>query len=285
MQDPQQQQWLLEPGGIASRLRALQGKTPGVEFAAKAGMRPSKVSKLRLGQQLPTEDDIRAWVSAGGAPTSVADELIEVLEEAPQHHSTFTRRLASGQTQMQREFNELVEQSDIIRMFERSFMPRLLQTHDYAKAILQRSATRHLAHDDVPEAVAVRLDSQRFLHDGKRRLEVVLDETVLSRRVVSPALMYTQVERILAATAQSNVRMGILPTFGDIHDVPINSFVLYGEICYVEGYPGDIPRPSEEWPTYKTAFANLWQDAKEGDEAREIITKVMKRHAADMVGQ
>lgn len=82
MQDPKQRQWLRRPGGIAERLRNLQGKTPGVEFAERAGMRTTKVSKLRLGQQLPTDEDIVSWVKAAGAPEAVAVELVTMLGEA-----------------------------------------------------------------------------------------------------------------------------------------------------------------------------------------------------------
>ena len=282
MQDPKQQQWLLEPGGIASRLRELQGSTPGIDFAERAGMRPSKVSKLRLGQQLPSPDDIRHWVAAAGGDRATERALITMLAQAPANHSSFERRLKHGQARRQRNYNELVEQADVIRMFERSFVPRLLQTADYAHAVLLASAKTHKVVDDVGAAVTARLECQRFLYDGKRRFEFILDEAVLTREVGSASVMHDQVDRLLSAIGLSNVRLGIVPIYGKPHDVIRNSFELYGRIGIVENYYNDDPQTDDQWTKYDKVMGDLWQDAAEGDAARSLIVKAIGHHAAQL---
>lgn len=281
MQDLKQQQWLLEPGGLATRLRQLQGKTAGVDFAARVGMRPSKVSKLRLGQQLPTEEDIRAWVTAAGAAGSVAEELIAILAEADENHSSFERRLKQGQEQRQRDYNELIEQSEVVRMLERSFVPRLLQTFDYARAIMVGSKNLHKTADDVDAAAQARLECQRFMYDGKHQYQFVIDETVLTRNTATAAIMHAQVKRILDATELPNVRIGILPVYGKYHDPVRNSFEIYGDVGIVETYYNDDAQNTEQWIKYDEVMADVWQDAKEGDEARELIDAAMAHHARE----
>lgn len=285
MQDPRQQQWLLEPGGIASRLRELQGRTPGTVFAERAGMRPSKVSKLRLGQQLPTEEDIRRWVSAAGGDITVEQGLLVSLAEAPMNHSSFERRLKHGQARRQHDYNELVEQADIVRMLERSFVPRLLQTADYARAVLKGSAKTHKSVDDIDAAVVARLGCQRLLYDGQRRFEFILDETVLIREVGSASIMHDQVDRLLAAVGLSNVRIGIIPVHAKLHDVVRNSFELYGRIGIVESYYNDDPLTDEQWKKYDVVMSDLWQDAVEGEAARKLILEAITHHAEQAAQQ
>ncbi len=279
MQDPKQQQWLLEPGGIAARLRTLQGKTTGVEFAQRTGMATSKVSKLRLGQQLPTEDDIRTWVQAAGGTEADQQAMLELLAEADQHHSSFERRLKRGQAKHQSDYNELVEQSEVIRMLERSFVPRLLQTFGYARAVMVGSRNLHKAADDVDEAARERLKCQSALDDGKHRFEFVIDETVLTRTIGNSEIMVAQVDRILRATELPNVRLGILPVYGDYHDPVRNSFELYGDIGVVETYFNDDTMDTEQWAKHDEAMRDIWPDAVEGDEARSLIRKAMDHHA------
>lgn len=282
MQDPKQQQWLLEPGGIASRLRQLQGKTSGVDFAQRSGLKTSKISKLRLGQQLPTEEDIKTWVSAAGGSKADERELVALLGEAEQHHSSFERRLKRGQAAHQRDYNELVEQSDVVRMLERSFMPRLLQTFDYAKAVMLGSRNLHKTADDVDAAAKARLECQRFMYDGKRRFEFVIDETVLTREVAPAAAMFAQTRYLLGAIDLGNVRIGILPVYGKFHDFVRNSFELYGDVGVVETYYNDDPQSTEQWIKYDEVMRDIWQDASEGDAARDLISKAMEHHAKAM---
>jgi transcriptional regulator with XRE-family HTH domain len=282
VQDPKQQQWLLEPGGIASRLRQLQGKTPGVTFAERAGMRTSKISKLRRGQQLPSEEDIRAWVAAAGADTAVADELINKLGDADQYHSSYAQRLKNGQRELQAEYNELVEQSDVVRMLERSFIPRLLQTFDYARAIMVGSKNLHKAGDDVDAATSVRLECQTCLTDGEHRFEFVIDEAVLTRNVATPEIMHAQMQRLLDALYLPDVRIGLLPVRGDFHDAVRNSFELYGQVGMVENYYASDPLDDDRLAKYEEVMRDIWQDAVEGERARSLIVAAMEYYTSRM---
>lgn len=277
MQDPKQQQWLLEPGGIASRLRELQGKTPGVVFAERTGLRTTKISKLRLGQQLPTEDDILKWVAAAGAADSAAHELIAQLQDAESHHSSFQRKLRRGQARHQGDYNKLVEQARSVRMFERSFIPRLLQTFDYAEERLKKSAERHKGADDTAKSAATRLECQRFLYDGAHRFQFIIDEAVLTRG--TPEIMIEQMDRLLQATEMPSVRLGLIPVHGAPVNDLLNSFELYGRLCVVETYYNDDAQTDDAWHKYDETMRKLWQDAVEGAAARKLIENAKAYHA------
>jgi hypothetical protein len=269
----------MQPGGIVERLRQLQGSELGTEFAPRAGMRPAKLSKLRLGQQLPTEDDIRSWVRAGGGSEDDEKELLAMLADADRHRTSFERALKGGQEEHQHSYTKLVEQADRVRMLERSFVPSVLQTRDYAIAVLTGSKELHHASDDVIAAVDARLERQRYLYDGKRPFEFVLDETVLTRVIGSSAIMRAQVERILAAMDLSHVEIGILPVYGAFHDVVRNSFELYGQVAVAETYADDDPLSDEKRAKYERVMDEIWQDAATGDDARALIRKAITHHS------
>lgn len=282
MQDRIQRQWLLQPGGIVERLKQLQGETKGVEFAARAGMRPPKLTKLRHGNQLPTEDDIRGIVAAAGAGPDVERELLDILSEAERNTTSFVRSLARGQEAHQLTYNELVEQADVVRMLERSFVPSVMQTRSYATAVLTASKKLHKTVDDVAAAVDARMQRQKFLFDDKYQFEFVIDETVLTRRVAPPEVMYAQVERILEFMDRPNLKLGILPVYGDYHDVVRNSFELYGEVGVVETYYDDPLMEPEEWAKHAAVMSDIWQDAVTGETARQLIRNAMDYHARGM---
>jgi hypothetical protein len=281
VEDPKLKRWLLAPGGLVERLRQLQGNVKGVVFAERAGMVPSKLSKLRLGQQMPTDDDVRDWVRAAGASPEEEQELLAMLADG--HAKNFASSLHQGQEAHQHTYNELVEQSDVVRMIERSFVPSVMQTRDYATAVFVASAKLHkTVRDDIEATVAARMERQKYLYDERYRFEFVIDETVLTRRIAPPEVMYAQCDRILGFMDRPNLRLGILPVYGDYHDVVRNSFELYGEIGVIETYYDDATMDSEEWAAHVDAMRDIWQDAVEGDEARKIIRDAMKHHAQGM---
>ncbi|AEV86865.1 putative DNA-binding protein [Actinoplanes sp. SE50] len=286
MQDRELKKWLLQPGGVVERLRQLQStgttKTSNNDLAARAGWIPSKVSKLRLGQQTPTADDIRSWVAATGGSEQDEHELLVMLADAERHTTSFQKALKKGQAAHQQTYNELVEQADVVRMIERSFVPSVMQTREYATAVLTGSMKLHKTADDVAEAVAARMQRRKFLLDEKYRFEFIIDETVLTRRVAPPEVMYSQVDRILEYMDLPNVRLGILPVYGTFHDVVRNSFELYGKIGVVETYYDDDELDADGWTAHANAMRDVWQDAVEGDEARKLLRAAMKYHASDM---
>jgi hypothetical protein len=278
--NPIQKRWLKQPGGIVERLLQLQGSERNVSFAMRAGILPSKFTKLRKAQQMPTPEDIHAWVSAAGASEEVEQELLEILDFGTK--TGFARSLQHGQAAHQHTYNELVEQAKVISMLERSFIPSVLQTQDYASAVLTASMKLHKAADDVTAAVAARMERKQYLFDGKHEFHFVLDETVLTRTIGSAAVMHTQLAQLLEYMDRSNIELGILPIYGEYHDVVRNSFELYGEIGVIETYYDDAEMDLEAWVAHMEAMAEIWQDAVEGDEARQLIRNAMDHHARGM---
>src|SRR6185312_11197968 len=108
---------------LATRLRELRASTglSGNRFAAeRIRWAQSRVSRLETGAQLPTEDDIYAWVQAAGAQAETASELLELLERARIEYATWrdTYRRAGGAGGKQATVARLEAQAKRLRGFQ-----------------------------------------------------------------------------------------------------------------------------------------------------------------------
>ncbi|MFI7633559.1 helix-turn-helix domain-containing protein [Nonomuraea sp. NPDC049400] len=96
-----------------------------------------------------------------------------------------------------------------MRTYENQFVPGLLQTPAYARAVIE------LAHEKAPRAeldrrVAVRTTRQKRLENGLM-VWAVIDEAVVRRTLGSPEIMREQIAHLLHLTAERNVTIQIMP--------------------------------------------------------------------------
>lgn len=108
-------------------------------------------------------------------------------------------------------FVSLESESRIIRAYEPHYVPGLLQTEAYARAVL-RAGMPHLPEEEVRRQVSLRLERQTVLQrEDPPMLWVVMDETVLRRAIGGPEVMREQIDRLIDAVRQPQVRLQIMP--------------------------------------------------------------------------
>ncbi|MEU1734298.1 helix-turn-helix transcriptional regulator [Streptosporangium sp. NPDC020145] len=122
-------------------------------------------------------------------------------------------RLNRAEAQLPRWFRPWLEferEAETLRIWEALIVPGLLQTEDYARAILSRKPGA--TTEQVEDKVTARMERQEIL---KRRMPpmlwIVLDEGVLYRPIADPEVMRGQCERLLEAGEQLRVSLQILP--------------------------------------------------------------------------
>ncbi|MEU0283297.1 helix-turn-helix domain-containing protein [Streptomyces sp. NPDC088147] len=122
----------------------------------------------------------------------------------------------------------LEEAAKTIRCYEPHFVPGLLQTEDYARAILTYGEVGRNDPARIERHVALRLARQSLLTGPDApTFWVVMDETVLHRPVGSSAVMRAQVDRLLAATELPNVTLQIAEFAAGHHPGTYSPFVLF----------------------------------------------------------
>jgi transcriptional regulator with XRE-family HTH domain len=117
--------------------------------------------------------------------------------------------------------------ASLIRAYEPHYVPGLLQTEDYARAVL-RAGLPHAAGEDIDRLVAVRMERQSLLtRPDPPLLWVVLDETVLRRPVGPTRVVHEQLTRLMEAVALPNVTLQIMPFGAGPHPAMYGPFYIF----------------------------------------------------------
>lgn len=272
--------WLNQPDGIAARLRQMRtdARITGKDLAAAAGWQPPKVSKIENGRQTPTAEDIETWGRICGAPPEAVHDLLTMLKAATEARRGWRQRMRRGQAAIQAGYTKLTAESARIRYFETIWMPGLLQTPDYARAVLLESAELHDADvDDVDAAVAERMRRQQFLYDTGKSFEFLLWEPVLRDQVYPPQVVRGQLDRLLVVAGLPNVRLGVLPFGTRAGFTRQNSFRLYDDIAVTESFVEPAVYREDQAETLVRALESWWPAAAEGDEARLLIVEAARQ--------
>ncbi|MEV6414163.1 helix-turn-helix transcriptional regulator [Kribbella sp. NPDC051718] len=99
----------------------------------------------------------------------------------------------------------------LIRTYELLFVPGLLQTEDYARAVVQLGKA-YLPSEEINQRVALRVTRQQILtRPDPVRLWVVLDEAALHRPVGGRDTMREQIQHLIEASQKPNVTLQIMP--------------------------------------------------------------------------
>jgi transcriptional regulator with XRE-family HTH domain len=120
----------------------------------------------------------------------------------------------------------LEEAATIIRTYEVQFVPGLLQTEDYIRAI---AAAGHatVPAEEIERRVSLRLTRQQFLtRPNAPRLWAVIDESALRRLVGGREVMRGQLERLIEATKLPNVTLQVLPFAVGGHSAEAGAFTV-----------------------------------------------------------
>lgn len=274
--------WLTRPDGLATRLSLLRARAglSGRALADACGWDQSKVSKIENGRQKPSPGDIEAWAGACGADADELRDLLRLQSEARTMYATFRARMRGGQAKVQSTYEEIERKADLIRFFELTAVPGLLQVPAYARRLLTEMMALHeLEIDDVDAAVAARMRRQQALYDTTKRFEFLLAEPVLRWLLVPPAVMRTQLDRLQSVIGLDHIRLGVLPLGRELAVTPQNSFQVHvGEetIVSVETFVGESFYRGDDALRYADVLDHMWGEAVVGDEARELIFAAQK---------
>lgn len=170
----------------------------------------SKISRLELGRVGFKERDVADLLTLYG----VTDES--------EHESFLEMVRQSNQPGWWHRYNDLVptwfqdyvgleESASRIQTYEIQFVPGLLQTERYARAIASQG--RPEAQDEeVERRVRLRMQRQKlFLQPKAARLWAVIDESVLYRPIGGPGVLREQIDHLLEATKLPTISLQVMP--------------------------------------------------------------------------
>lgn len=129
-------------------------------------------------------------------------------------------------------------------VFEISFVNGLLQTEDYARALMR---VGRAPADTVDRLIQLRLDRQKVLTREPEPLALwaVIDEAALRRPIGGPEVMRAQVEHLIAASQKDNIKIQVLPFARGAHAGLDGAFTVLElpeapTVVYTETQAGNI---------------------------------------------
>ena len=132
-----------------------------------------------------------------------------------------------------------------LRAYESLVVHGLLQTEDYARAVMT-TVGRKLAADEIERLVTLRLQRQEaLLRADPIELWLILDEAVLRRAIGPPELMHNQLTHLADASLWPNVTLQVMPFSGGPHPFLNGPFSIIEfpertdpDVVYTEGVAG-----------------------------------------------
>jgi transcriptional regulator with XRE-family HTH domain len=174
-----------------------------------------------------------------------------------------------------------------VRQFEPMFVPGILQTEDYASAILRGYYGEESPTGRVAGMVELRTRRRDLLtSDNAPQFHFVLDESVINRLVVSPAVRSQQLMDLVNAAELSNVTIQIVPFTAGLHPGMRGPFEVVEfedtpdeNIVFLEGPRGDfISDDPEEAGRYLKDFERIIEKslapADSVDRLRKAVTEM-----------
>jgi transcriptional regulator with XRE-family HTH domain len=190
------------------------------------------------------------------------------------------RRWDGPHPQWFRDWVQAEREATSLRWWEPMLVPGLLQTADYARAIL--SAGPDTTEDALEELVSARIERQNIL-DRPKPLElwVVLDEAVLHRLIGSRKIMYDQLVHLADTSCRPSITVQVVPSEVGAHAGLLGAFIVAGfddgapSILYAEtAVEGQTIARSAHVRKAALAFDRLRSEALPRGASRDLIGKV-----------
>jgi transcriptional regulator with XRE-family HTH domain len=181
-------------------------------------------------------------------------------------------------------FVSLEGEASIVRAYEPHYVPGLLQTGPYARAVL-RAGMPHAAAEEVDRLVALRLERQSLLTRADAPLLwVVMDEAVLRRPIGGRRVMRDQIGALIEAAERPNVRLQVIPFSAGPHPAMYGPFHLFRfqlqeipDIAYTESLVGGVYFDErDDVSTFLEALDRLCAQAAPAQSTKAILDGLRK---------
>lgn len=267
---------------LGSQLRRLreQGNISREQAGDAIRGSESKISRLELGRVSLKERDVADLLALYGVTDEHERDTFLDLVRASNQPGWWH----SYQDLLPRWFQDYVgleESAARIQTYEIAFVPGLVQTENYARAVVRRGLP-DAPGTEIDRRVGLRMARQRMLTDPHGcRLWAVVDESVLHRAVGGTDVLREQLGYLLEVTTRSNVSLQVVP-FHAGGSAAEGSFTVLRfaepelpDVVYLEHLCGALylDKP-DEVEAYAKVVQRLAVEAETPDESRNRLTKI-----------
>jgi transcriptional regulator with XRE-family HTH domain len=281
---------------LGAELRALreQAGLTIEEIAKELECSVSKISRLETGQGIPKGRDIRDLLDRFGVTDQARrDQMMRWVREGQRQGwwHDFSDVLAPDPEDPLLPDNlsryvALEQDASEVRSFESTLVHGLLQTEDYARAVLTALLTADADATDRLVELRMRRQERLYVDEDPLKIHIILDEAVLRRPVGGEQVMRAQLKRLVADAQRPNITIQVLPFSVGAHQATVGPFVVLAfpdsddnDLVYVEGYLGDIYLEKErDVDVYERMFDKLVDMSMTAEQSVAFVTTVLLDH-------
>ena len=265
-----------ELGMRLREFRTAKGLT--VEDVAKELLcSPTKVSRAETGARRATLRDVRDLCQIYGVDSETSAELMELAREARQP-GWWTKyddlKIAP--------YIGMEQAATAITAFGMYYVPALLQTEDYARAIIKGIAPK-IEEAILGQRVEARMMRQKLLSQPKPpKYRAVVDEAVLHRQVGGLAVMKAQLDKILSLMREEKAAIQVIPYEVGAYAAVDSNFAylefagtMLPDLVFVEGLASNLymERP-DELERFREALDYLRDEALNPRDSAKTIEEI-----------
>jgi transcriptional regulator with XRE-family HTH domain len=275
---------------LAAELRGIReskGKS-GDAVAAALRWSPSKISRYeraKTGLQPREVERLLDYYEITGPRREL---LLALAEDATQ--KGWWEDYADSLSPDYQQFIGLEDEASSMAVYHVDVLPGLFQTEAYARHIISTySQIEPVTPGMIDRLVKVRMRRQHIVNrESGLDLSVVIDESVLQRRVGDERVMHEQLQRLARDADRPNVTVQVLPLDGP-HTVFVESFVIFRfdpdseaglqDVVSTEHLRNDFSLEGEkETYLHWLAFQMLAKASLNPDRSKELILKTADSH-------
>ncbi|MER5460232.1 MULTISPECIES: helix-turn-helix transcriptional regulator [unclassified Streptomyces] len=265
------------------RLRELKGMT-AEEVAERLLVSQSKISRLENGRRSISQRDVRDLCGVYEVEDHrIVDSLMQMAKDSRQQGWWH----AFGDIPYS-VYIGLETDAASLRVYEPQVVPGLLQTRQYAEALIA-GALPESGTTDIEKRVSVRLRRQERINEAEHplRLWVVVDEAALRRLVGDKQLMREQLEYLVELSQLPHVTVQVLPFEMGAHPGINGQYAILefpdasdSSVVYIEGVTSDLYlEKANDVQKYSVMYEHLRAQALNVDQTRQFIADIAKDYA------
>ncbi|BAL90526.1 putative DNA-binding protein [Actinoplanes missouriensis 431] len=269
---------------LGAHLRALR-RAKGVT-RDEAGYRirgsESKISRMELGKVSFKERDVTDLLKLYGVEDPAEHQRVLALAREANTPSWWHAYGDVLDTWFQN-YLDLEQAAELIRTYEVQFVPGLLQTDAYARAVI-RLGHDHADPGEIDRRARLRMARKQVLaRPDAPRLWAVLDEAVLRRPIGGPEVLREQIQSLLDVCDSPAVRLQVMPFASGGHAAAGGAFTILRfpheklpDVVYIEHLTSGLYlERREEVDHYAAAFGRLSIEAEHPSRTPDLLRAML----------
>ncbi|MGY1496321.1 helix-turn-helix domain-containing protein [Streptomyces sp. QTS52] len=251
------------------------------EAARVLRVAPATVRRMEMAEVSLKIPYVHVLLTAYGVPEGEVSMFVDLAEEA--NEPGWWQRFSDVLPDWFSMHVSLEGSARLIRSYEPHFVPGLLQTPEYARAVMEAGTIGHTGPEAVERHVSLRMARQKLLtREHPPHLWVIIDETVLRRPVsIDGQVMRDQLDRLLDASESGHVTIQVAEFLDGPHPGTSAPFELFRfaepelpDMVYTEYLTGALYLDSRrEVASHLEVLDHMTAGAASAQRTKEIIAE------------